>query len=170
MKKTAYVIGNNTQHSISPHIFKYWFNQNNINGEYLHKQIQPKNFNQEIDKILTETNVCGFNVTIPYKELIINKLDKIDVHSKKIGAVNCVTKKNNHWCGKNTDWTGFIKSIKNENKFLNKDIALVIGYGGAAKAIIYALKKEGFGEIRVFNRTVEKIKHIEKKIGAIPLE
>ena len=83
-KKKAYVIGTNVRESLSPLIFNYWFEKGSIKGEYIFKEIEPKNFDQEIDIILNEKNVCGFNVTIPYKERIIKKLDSIDEHSKII--------------------------------------------------------------------------------------
>jgi shikimate dehydrogenase len=170
MKKKAYVVGKNASQSLSPHIFNYWFKQNNINGEYFYKQVDLKNFNKEIDKILLEKEVCGFNVTIPFKELIKNKLSKIDIHSKNIGAINCVSRINNKWSGKNTDWVGFSKAINYRNKILSKKSAIVIGYGGAAKAVIYALKKEGFNQIKVFNRTKEKIQHLKKDKDVVPLD
>ena len=167
MTKKAYVIGTNTKESLSPLIFNYWFKKRNINAEYTFKEIKLKNFDNEIDLILKEKNLCGFNVTIPYKELIIKKLNNIDNHSEKIGAVNCVTKQKNLWVGKNTDWTGFLKPLL---KLPRTDIKMardpvVIGYGGAAKAIIYALKKHGFKEIKVFNRTFEKIKNLNNESG-----
>ena len=62
IKKKAYVIGSNVSKSLSPFIFNYWFNKNNIKGEYVFKEIEPKNFDQEIDRILKEKNVCGFEI------------------------------------------------------------------------------------------------------------
>lgn len=164
-KKKVYLIGNKVSKSLSPLIFNYWFEKSNIKAEYIFKEIQLKSFDQEIDLILKEKNVCGFNVTIPYKELIIKKLDRIDEHAKNIGAVNYVIKQNNLWVGKNTDWIGFVepllKAKRNkvvENYIIQKPI--VIGYGGAAKAVIYALQNQKMSEIKVFNRTYEKVKHL----------
>ena len=124
------------------------------------QQRTPSPFSDEKEK-----NVCGFNVTIPYKELIIKKLDSIDEHSKKIGAVNYVTKQNNFWVGKNTDWTGFIEPLPKakKTKVVESYIIkrpIVMGYGGAAKAVIYALQNQKMSEIKVFNRTYEKVKHL----------
>ena len=167
--KKAYVIGSNVKKSMSPLIFEYWFKQNNIAGEYVAKEIKLKNFDKEIKTILNEKNVCGFNVTIPFKEIIIKKIDKTDEHSEKIGAVNFVSKTNIGWMGKNTDWIGFSKAINAKGKNLIKKTALVIGYGGASKAIVYALKKENFKEIKVFNRTEERIYHLKKERGITPL-
>ena len=167
--KKAYVIGSNVKKSLSPLIFEYWFKQNKIAGGYFEKEIDPNNFDEEVEKILEERDVCGFNVTIPFKELIIKKLDKVDEHSKKIGAVNFVSKIDGLWVGKNTDWIGFTQAVNRKRKTVNKKIAVVIGYGGASKAVIYALKKENYEEIKLFNRTEEKIHHLKKEKGITPI-
>ena len=167
--KKAYVIGSNVKESLSPLIFKYWFKQNKIVGEYLPREIEPENFNEELKKILEEGGVCGFNVTMPFKERVIKEIDMVDEHSKKIGAVNFVSKTENGWIGQNTDWIGFSKVINIKRAALNKKIAVVVGYGGASKAVIYALKKENFKEIKVFNRTEEKIHHLKKERGVTPI-
>jgi shikimate dehydrogenase len=169
MKKKAYVIGSNVRESLSPFIFNYWFNKAGINNEYNHLEIKPKNFNKEINKLLNKRNVCGFNVTIPYKEKIIHYLDKIDAHATKIGAVNCVTRKNGLWVGTNTDWIGFAAPLL-KRKFLKKNCAAIIGYGGAAKAIIYSLQKMGYKEIKIFNRTFKKIENLGKFKNISPYE
>jgi len=166
--KKAYVIGSNVKKSLSPLIFEYWFKQNKIEGQYLSREIEPDKFDEEIKKILKEDGVCGFNVTIPFKEIIVKKIDRVDEHSKKIGAVNFVSKADSGWLGKNTDWIGFSKAINSGKKNLIKKVAIVIGYGGASKAIIYALRKENFEEIKIFNRTEEKIYHLKNEKGMSP--
>lgn len=158
MIKKAYVIGSKTSESLSPIIFNYWFEKNNIEGQYSYREITPTNFNEEIEKIFSEKDLCGFNVTIPFKEKIINKLNTIDKHSQEIGAVNCVTKTKNGWLGSNTDWMGFAQPLLKKIKKAKNPI--VLGYGGAAKAVLYALKKKGFKNITVFNRTFKKIEHL----------
>lgn len=168
MTKKAYVIGSHVSQSLSPLIFNYWLRNKKIKAKYSFREISIKNFDKEINQILNEKDLCGFNVTTPFKELIIKKLDKVDIHAKKIGAVNFVIKVDGLWVGKNTDWLGFIKPLlrktnnkKTKNNIIKKPI--VIGYGGAAKAIIYALQKQGVKEIKIFNRTYKKIKHLDKK-------
>jgi len=160
--KKAYVVGNNTHKSLSPIIFNYWFKKYKINGEYRYIEIKEENFNNEIKKLLGEKSLCGLNITIPFKEKIIHHLDTIDKHSTLIGAVNCVSKVEEKLEGMNTDWIGFQESIKWQEKhglpkIERKDTAIVIGYGGSAKAVIYSLSKMGFKKIRVFNRSYEKI-------------
>ena len=94
-KKKSYVIGTNVSTSLSPTIFQYWFEKYNINAEYRHVEVKEENFNQKIKLIIKEEGLAGFNVTIPYKEKILPFLDGLDDVSKKLGAVNCVTKENN---------------------------------------------------------------------------
>ncbi len=166
-KKVAYVIGSNVSKSLSPKIFDYWFKKYNINATYGYKEIKEANFNKDIEKILNEDGLSGLNITIPYKERIINYLKENDEHSRLIGAVNFVTKTQDGFVGRNTDWIGFKESIKwaekkGKEKLEEKNTAIVIGYGGSAKAIVYSLSYMGFKNIRVFNRTYEKISKLKK--------
>ena len=172
--KKAYVIGINASKSLSPTIFNYWFKKHNIKGEYGFKEIDEKNFNNIIPTILKEKDLCGLNITIPFKEKIIDYLNSIDNNAKQIGAVNCISKTKEGFEGTNTDWIGFQESIKwqeehSTSKITKKETAIVIGYGGAAKAIIYSLLKTGFKKIRVFNRDFSKIKDL-KNISAHKLD
>jgi len=164
--KKAYVIGKNASKSLSPTIFNYWFNKYNIEGEYGFKEISESDFKKNIPTILKEKNLCGLNITIPFKEEIIEHLHSIDKNAEQIGAVNCVSKTKEGFSGSNTDWIGFEESIKwqekqNITKIITKEKAILIGYGGASKAILYSLLKTGFKKIRVFNRDFSKIKDLK---------
>ena len=168
--KKAYVIGTNVSTSLSPIIFKYWFDKYNILGEYEYIEIKENNFHKEIKTILRDDSLCGLNITIPFKEKIIPHLTKINRHAKKIMAVNCVTKKKGLIFGKNTDWLGFYNALtdfkktpKQSRAKMKNNIGIVLGYGGAGKAVVYALNHMGFKTIKVFNRTFEKIKNINKE-------
>ena len=168
-KKKAYVVGTNVSKSLSPLIFNYWFKKYKINGSYNYKEIKEKKFDLEIKKILQEEGVRGINVTIPFKEKIIKHLNQQNKHAKLIGAVNCVSIVKEKTKGTNTDWTGFKDCTKHIKK---RNVAIVLGYGGSAKAVIYALKQMGFKKIRVFNRTFNKIKRLKNikphKLEEIP--
>ena len=166
--KKAYVVGTQVDNSLSPLIFNHWFKKYGVDAKYDHKIIKQKNFNKEINKILKEENLCGINVTIPFKEKIIKNIHQLDSHSKIIGAVNCVTIKNNKYYGSNTDWLGFRETLLganiNNNILKNKTQknakTILIGYGGAAKAILYCLTLMGYWNYKnivVFNRTKRKI-------------
>ena len=133
IKKTYGLIGKNIDYSFSVKYFSQKFNDEKIiDSEYVNfdlREIEDFN-NLEILKI------NGLNVTIPYKEKIITYLDEVDKAANKIGAVNTIAKKDNKLIGYNTDYIGFIKSFKNNLNFKN---ALILGTGGASKAIQYAL-------------------------------
>ena len=165
IKKKAYVIGTNVEKSLSPIIFNHWFKKYKINATYSFKKIKEKNFNKEIGNILTEKNLCGLNITIPFKEKILRKMDKLDKASKIIKAVNCVTIKKNKYHGSNTDWSGFGEVLldtlfEKKIKIKKNEKIVLIGYGGAAKAILYNLSLMG-GDWKnntlVFNRSKRKI-------------
>lgn len=170
MKKKALVVGSHVSESLSPIIFNYWFKKYKINASYSFKEIKPQNFEEEIKYIFADESLAGFNITIPFKELIINKVDSLNKHSFKIGAVNCVSKVKNKWVGKNTDWSGFYKSIEGAVKKNNLQTAIVLGYGGASKGVLYALENLNFKTINIYNRTQNKIRHLVGKKGYIVLD
>lgn len=171
--KKAYIVGENTHKSLSPLIFNYWFAKYKIKAEYKYKEIKPKNFDSSVSKILSEDGLCGLNITNPFKEKIIPYLHKIDRISKKIGAVNCVSISKSAFYGTNTDWIGYGKALKEKTlKKTNKNKkVIVIGFGGAAKAVLFSLNRLGYQKIHIFNRTPEKIKNLQnKKFSPHPLE
>lgn len=170
MIKNIYVIGNNTRLSLSPIIFNYWFKKYKISGEYSYIEVNQNKFKKEVKKIFTTHKELGLNITVPYKEQIISMISKSDNHSKSIGAVNCITKINNKILGSNTDWLGIKNSLfwlekqkKYKQKLKSKEkIAVLIGYGGSAKATIYALEKMKFSKVLLWNRSFNKIKNLKK--------
>ncbi len=163
--KKAYIIGTDAKNSLSPLIFNHWFKKHNVDAKYTYKTIKEKNFNKEINKILKEENLCGINVTMPFKEKIIKKTHQLDKHSKKIGSANCITIKNNKYYASNTDWIGFGNALvdaNTKNRILKKKTpknakTILIGYGGAAKAVLYSLLLMNYKNIVVFNRSKRKI-------------
>jgi len=153
--KNFFVIGDQASKSLSPLIFNHWFKKYNIQAKYSFLEVTKKNFNSEIVKILNNKNTLGINVTIPFKKDIIKHLDNKNVHAQKIGAVNCVTvgKKIK---GINTDWVGYLNSIKQEKINKNKNI-LILGFGGASQAIYYGFIFKGYKNVNVFNRSKKTI-------------
>ena len=158
--KKLYVIGNRASKSLSPTIFNYWFKKYNIKARYGYLELTEKNFHRKIKEVLKKKDTLGLNVTIPFKKKIIKHLGKIDTHAKNIGAVNCVTNKKTI-TGTNTDWTGYYKTLPNLKKTKNRKV-VILGYGGASHAIHYVLKKRGFRDILIFNRSKKKIKYSNK--------
>ena len=129
------LIGKNINYSFSKNFFNNKFENEKINAIYINFDIKKI---EEFKTIVTENNISGLNITIPYKESIINQLDYVDPTAKKIGAVNTIKFHNNILSGYNTDYLGFYTSIKNIVNSNTK--ALILGTGGASKAIAYTLK------------------------------
>ena len=133
------IIGNPLGHSFSPTYFQRKFQTMGIQAEYLAYPIQDI---VEFVELKEHIFFTGMNVTIPYKEAIIPYLDDLDVSAKESGAVNTIKFVNNRTTGFNTDIAGFEQSLLHWIPSLNKiKLALVLGNGGASKAITYVLKK-----------------------------
>ena len=129
------LIGKNINYSFSKNFFNNKFENEKINAVYINFDIKKI---EEFKTIVTENNISGLNITIPYKESIINQLDYVDPTAKEIGAVNTIKFHNNILSGYNTDYLGCYTSIKNIVNSNTK--ALILGTGGASKAIAYTLK------------------------------
>lgn len=157
------LIGYPIQHSLSPWIHKQFLERTNLQGEYAIIEINPdSNFADEM-KMLREKQLNGFNITVPYKEKILDYLDEMDEQASQIGAVNTVLCKNDKWIGYNTDGIGYIRSLLQQFPQLetNKEAnILLLGAGGAAKGIYYALMKHGFKFVTIANRTLDKVEKI----------
>ncbi len=162
----AGVIGYPIAHSKSPIIHQYWMEQNNIKGSYEAIEIHPDELEHKIQNLIDE-DYDGFNVTIPHKQNIIKLCDEIDERAKIIGAVNTVQIRNKKLVGTNTDSIGFIQNIKSSNpSFIFKDkIVIVLGAGGASRAVLYGLLKAGVQKIFLTNRTPEKTKELIAVFG-----
>ena len=132
------LIGKSIDYSFSKKYFSEKFKKENLDCTYSNFDIENISL---IESILQKNGISGYNVTIPYKQEIIKFLDEIDEVAKAIGAVNTIKKIDNKNIGFNTDCIGFEKSLIPliENK--KPDSALILGGGGASKAVKYVLKK-----------------------------
>ncbi|MGO3707478.1 MAG: shikimate dehydrogenase family protein [Mesonia hippocampi] len=140
MQKSNFgLIGKNIEYSFSRAYFKHKFETENINASY--KNFDLKDLSA-FPAILEKNHLKGLNVTIPYKEEIIPYLDALSPEAKTIGAVNTIAFKNNKLIGHNTDAFGFKNSLTPLLKEHHTK-ALILGTGGASKAIAYVLKTLG---------------------------
>ena len=130
------IIGKPLEHSWSARWFTEMFRREGIDADY-------KAFETEADTVLPPVPLDGFNVTCPYKEAVIPLLDELDPVAAEIGAVNTVVRRGSRLIGCNTDWLGFTAAIKMSIVNSQLSTALVLGTGGAAKAVIYALRRLG---------------------------
>jgi shikimate dehydrogenase len=162
MKKFG-IIGKKLTHSFSPKYFTDYFEQNNIrNHIYTPYEIQSI---EEI-KLIWQYNpeLCGMNVTIPYKIEIIDFLSELSVEAIEIGAVNVIRKKGNQWVGHNTDGQAFYETLCT---FLGSQFhysALVLGSGGASKAVCWALQKLNIKYLIISRNGYNKYQDITKKV------
>ena len=134
------LLGKNIDYSFSRSYFSEKFKRENLDFSYTNFDIDSL---EKLQSIVSNKSLIGFNVTIPYKEEIINHLDSINDEAKTIGAVNTVViNSSGKLIGFNTDCWGFAESLRPHLKTNHKK-ALILGTGGAAKAIAYVLKQFG---------------------------
>ena len=167
MVKTYAVIGDPIDHSLSPNIHNAAFHSLNLDCTYIAYKI-PKNELASGIEALKAIKIAGFNVTIPHKIEMMKFLDEMDTTCKVIGAVNTVLNENGKLKGYNTDMIGFLDPIKKKNLTIKNSQVLLLGAGGAARAIITAMIKEKASKISIVNRTQEnanKLADFAKKIG-----
>lgn len=140
------LIGKNISYSFSKKFFEDKF-QKLMLKDFTYDIFDLSEIN-EVEKLLTDPELLGFNVTIPYKEKIVDYLDGLSDEAEKIGAVNCVLIKDGKKTGYNTDAFGFEKTFLLHRK-AHQDKALILGNGGAAKAVKYVMDKHGIPSIVV---------------------
>ena len=135
------LIGHPLKHSQSRLYFNEKFEYEGLDCCYQHFDI--KSLDELHDIMAKYPDLCGFNVTIPYKESIIPLLDEIDETAKEVGAVNVVSINNGKLKGYNTDVYGFEQLLERATKNRDTSHALILGTGGASKAVQYVLKQKG---------------------------
>ena len=167
MSNTYAVIGDPIDHSLSPNIHNAAFRHLKLDHTYIAYKIPAGELSAGIEALKT-IKIAGFNVTIPHKIEMMKFLDEMDTTCKVIGAVNTVLNEDGKLKGYNTDMIGFLDPIKKKNLMIKDSQVLLLGAGGAARAIVTAMVKEKAGKITIVNRTREnanKLAEFAKKIG-----
>ena len=155
MVKTFAVIGDPIDHSLSPNIHNAAFRELDLDSSYIAYRI-PKGELEEGIEGLKKIKIDGFNVTIPHKVEMMKYLEKIDESCSIIGAVNTVANTNGVFKGYNTDMDGFLDPFKKKSLNIADTKVLLLGAGGAARAIVAGFAKEKAASITIVNRTKEK--------------
>jgi len=159
------VIGKNIENSFSPLIHNQIILKHSLNFCYLPFKVAETDLGEAIQGIRA-LNIRGVNITFPYKEKVIKFLDEVEESARRIGAVNTIVNNTGILTGYNTDVIGFKKSLQEDGKFtIKKKKAVILGAGGAARAVVYALLEEGIEGICIFNRTPEKAEKIKQDIS-----
>ena len=164
-KKLA-VLGYPIKHSKSPLIHNHWIETYGLQGKYEAIALNPETMEQDFGALIAE-GFNGFNVTVPHKQTIRKYCDYFDGAAHEIGAVNTLHIKEGKLYGSNTDAYGFIQNL--EAVYPNFDWqagpAVILGAGGAARAIAYALKEKNVPIVRVCNRTISRASDIVADMG-----
>ena len=169
MSKTFAVIGDPIDHSLSPNIHSAAFRELNLENSYIAYRI-PKGELCEGVESLKKIKIDGFNVTIPHKVGMMKYLDKMDESCSIIGAVNTVTNTEGILKGYNTDMDGFLDPFKKKGIKIQDKKILLLGAGGAARAIVAGVAKEKAKQITIANRTLENANNLAQFANKIGLD
>lgn len=165
--KIAGVMGWPVDHSLSPRLHGYWLKSYGVDGVYVPLPVRPEQLAVAL-RALPALGFAGANVTVPHKETALELVDHCDETAKKIGAINTVIVRSDGSIeGQNTDGLGFLRSIREgaPGWKTTDGPAVVIGAGGAARAIGVALQEAGVSEIRIVNRTAQRADELAREFG-----
>ncbi len=159
------VFGDPIRHSRSPLMLNRAFEEAGLNAAYAAFHIRPEQLKDAI-KGIRALGFRGVNVTIPHKVEVMNVLDEIDDGARVIGAVNTIVNDNGKLIGYNTDGIGYVRSLKEETgiELAGKKV-LLLGAGGAARGVAYALAKDGAAHLYIANRTKARAAELAAAIG-----
>ncbi|PLZ04542.1 shikimate dehydrogenase [Fischerella thermalis WC542] len=163
------VIGYPIEHSLSPVMHNAAIAQLGIDYVYLPFPIKPEDLHTAIQGFAA-IGVVGFSVTIPHKQAILRSLSAVEPIAQAVGAVNTVIKKNNSWIGTNTDIEGFLAPLQAHQQNWSQKIAVILGNGGAARAVVAGCAKLGCAEIHVVGRNVQRLRDFSQSWENSPLQ
>jgi len=165
-EKKAFVTGHPIAHSRSPKIHGYWLAQYGIDGSYEAIDVAPDDFASFL-KALGDNGFRGGNVTIPHKEAAFAGVARRDHAADAIGAVNTLWFEDGVLWGGNTDGYGFAANLDQYAPgWAANGPAVVLGAGGASRAVIHALKERAVKDIRIVNRTLARAEELGRHFGA----
>ncbi len=154
------IFGHPLSHTLSPAMHEAAFRELGIDASYIVLELIPAAFRKLMNRS-SELSLSGFNVTVPYKETVMSYLDEVRPEARAIGAVNTVFRRGTRWIGANTDMEGFLMALTKDGGFrpFGKN-AVILGAGGAARAVVYGLSREGIREILIADCLPEKARKI----------
>ena len=162
----AFVVGHPVAHSRSPLIHGHWLRGYGIDGSYERVDVAPQQFEAFVAGI-SGSGFVGGNVTLPHKEAAFSAIRCRDAAAEAIGAVNTVWLEDGELCGSNTDAYGFAANLDEQaSQWRQGRRACVLGAGGAARAILFALIEAGYSDIRLVNRTLRRAEELARRFGS----
>lgn len=169
--RVAGVMGWPVGHSRSPRLHGHWLAQYGVDGAYVPMAVSPDRIGEAL-RALSALGFAGCNVTLPHKEAAFAAMDELDETARRMGAVNTVVVlPDGRLRGGNTDGFGFMENLRHGAPEWRADAgpAVVVGAGGAARAIIVALLDAGAPEVRLTNRTIERAEALKAELAAVGL-
>jgi shikimate dehydrogenase len=164
--RRAFVCGHPVAHSRSPLIHGHWLATLKIEGSYERVDVAPADIRTFVRNLATNGYVGG-NVTIPHKEAAFQTVDRRDADADAIGAVNTLWLEGSRICGGNTDAIGFAANLDDHApEWRSRDTALVLGAGGASRAVVHAILKAGYNRVDIVNRTMTRAQDLADSFGA----
>ena len=163
----AGVMGWPVAHTRSPAIHNHWIAKYGLKGAYVQLPVQPERLAAAI-RGLAALGFAGCNVTVPHKESAMRFMDELHPAARRVAAINTiVVQPDGRLLGMNNDGAGYIQSLRDADATWRADAgpALVLGAGGAARAIVVALLDEGAPELRITNRTLERAQALADDFG-----
>jgi shikimate dehydrogenase len=162
----AGVMGWPVAHSRSPLLHGHWLDRHRVDGAYVPMAVAPENLERAI-RALPALGFRGCNLTVPHKEAALALVDEVEPLARRIGAVNTLVVSNGRILGRNTDGIGFLENLKQGHPGWSaaQGPALVLGAGGAARAVIVALVDAGAPEIRIATRSPARAEALAAEFG-----
>lgn len=164
----AGVVGMPVAQSLSPVLHGTWLKRFGLPGRYERREIAPERFESDMTSLLQDEGWVGMNVTVPHKEAAFRFCDRLDQAARRLGAVNTVVRLPDGTIeGRNTDLYGFRRNLETAAGWgrIGRGPAIVLGAGGAARAVVAALQDLGFQEIRIVNRTVARAERLVEELS-----
>ncbi|APG89345.1 shikimate dehydrogenase [Sinorhizobium americanum] len=163
----AFVTGYPIKHSRSPLIHGYWLKQFGIAGSYRAHEVTPAAFPDFMRQLREgSAGFCGGNVTIPHKEMAFELSDRPDELSEELGAANTLWLEDGKICATNTDGRGFVANLDERASGWDRiSTAVILGAGGASRAVIQAVRDRGVKTIHVVNRTTARAQELADRFG-----
>jgi len=159
-------------HSLSPKVHGFWLREYGIEGEYIRIPVAPEDFPAKL-RALQVDGFAGCNVTVPHKEAALAGVDEVDPQALRIGAVNTIkVREDGSLYGFNTDGFGFLENLSQGCAGFDarRGPAVVLGAGGAARAVVVSMLDAGAPEVRLINRTRERAEHLALELKNLGLK
>jgi len=163
--RTCGLIGNPVEHTMSPVIHNTLAKELGLNMVYV-----PFLVEKDLQKAVAGAyalNILGMNVTVPYKSDVIDSLSECDALAKRIGAVNTLVRTADGYKGYNTDMTGLYRAMTNYGIRLENEKVIILGAGGAARAVAWMCAHYGVSQIYLLNRSLEKAQGIAEEVNQV---